>query len=477
MTAALISFPFCIIINYMIFKKLSGGLDLTNRNRKYLAYFLSGTVILLYITIVSKIPKVQLAAAFWMFFTMDTFIFLLLETGLRMIFPGGQKVRIYLYLSISLISSTLVIINVTGYPQSSMLSLQFVLMLLIFLLNYFIYSRITSGLGLSIRKRGVFIIVMWTGFIVFITGEISGNILFIFTGGIWIGIFAITLTLLILEALISLVLKKYRKQVMVFMLVCLFLLTGLSVYQGMKPLIIREFEVPVQNLPDELSGFTIVQLSDLHLGGVIREDYLKDVVNKTNALKPDLVVITGDLLDDGTSDTDKYVGILKQIDSGHGVIAVPGNHEYYAGIDKFIKIASDAEITVLRNSSVDIDNKLTIAGVDDTRESPLSNSGAQLSEALQNYDGTKPWILLSHRPDIFPEAVEKGVNLQLSGHTHAGQIPPVIFIVYLYYDHPYGFYKEGNSYLYTTCGTGVWGMRMRLFSRSEIAKFVLVKKN
>ena len=168
-----------------------------------------------------------------------------------------------------------------------------------------------------------------------------------------------------------------------------------------------------------------------------------------------------------------FCDTLKKLKSRHGVFAVTGNHEFYAGINMFMDVAKNSNITVLRNEKITIADSIELAGIDDKAGTRFSEVGSDLKLALKNIDFTKPVILLSHRPDIFNEAEKSGVDLQLSGHLHAGQIPPMDLIVMLAFKYPYGLYRKNGSYLYTTSGTGIWGPPMRLFSRCEIVKIVL----
>jgi uncharacterized protein len=214
-------------------------------------------------------------------------------------------------------------------------------------------------------------------------------------------------------------------------------------------------------------------LSDLHLDFLKSDKWLKDIINKTNNINPDLIVITGDLIDNDLSKIQQFCESLKKLKSKYGVYAVTGNHEFYVGINEFIKVAQHSNIKVLRNEKETISDSIELIGIDDNTGKRFSEIGSDLKTALKNCDLKKPIILLSHQPDIFSEAVKNGVDLQLSGHTHAGQIPPMDLIVKFYFKYPYGLYHRNLSYLYTTSGTGIWGPPMRLFSRSEIVKIIL----
>ena len=226
-------------------------------------------------------------------------------------------------------------------------------------------------------------------------------------------------------------------------------------------------------LPEKFSGFTIVQLSDIHLNLLRSEKWLSQIVDKTNNLKPDIIVITGDLIDSELGEVKRFSSILKNLKSKYGVYAVAGNHEFYARYEKFLALAKESNIIILKNEKVTVAGAIELAGIDDETGKRFSQSGSNLEKVLKDCDFRKPVILLSHQPDVFDEAVKFGVDLQLSGHTHAGQIPPMDLIVQFYFKYPYGLYRKNSSYIYTTSGTGTWGPPMRLFTRDEIVKIIL----
>jgi predicted MPP superfamily phosphohydrolase len=197
-------------------------------------------------------------------------------------------------------------------------------------------------------------------------------------------------------------------------------------------------------------------------------------VNATNALQPDVIAIAGDLADEDIRAHHGFMDALKRLKSRHGVFAVTGNHEYYPGLKNFLNVCDSLDFQVLRNQHVTVAGSIEIIGINDNTGKRFDGGGADLEAALDGFDSTHVCVLLSHQPLCFHQAVARGVDLQLSGHTHAGQIPPMDLIVWLAYRYSYGLYRHGDSYIYTTCGAGTWSPPMRTFSRSEIVKFILV---
>lgn len=344
--------------------------------------------------------------------------------------------------------------------------------------HYYVYIRIAKGLQLTdkiVLYLKIFFLV--AGFS-FILGEILSRNFHIdpvlYFGYIWAGIIVIAFSVFLLKDILGLVLPLHTKPAVISTIILVFLVAGFSFYNVGRGPRIKELRIPVKKLPSELSGFTIIQLSDLHLESLKLSKWLTSVVNTTNSFNPDLIVITGDLIEEDIHNVDRFYETLKRLKSKYGIVAITGNHDFYAGIDNFTKIARELKLILLRNENTTVANNLIeMVGVDDPQSRRFAEKGTDLSAAMKNVDLTKPVILLSHRPDIFDKAVESGVDLQLSGHTHVGQIPPMDLIVMLYYKYPYGLYKKNSSYLYTTSGTGTWGPPMRLFSRSEIVKIVL----
>ncbi|MBU2568022.1 MAG: metallophosphoesterase [Elusimicrobia bacterium] len=374
-----------------------------------------------------------------------------------------------------------------------MATLNFLFFLFLFLsiylsMHYYVYARVSKGLGLSRAFSRYllagFLLSALSFFIFEILSRKTAHPLlrpFHLLSSSWLGVISIATTTFIIADVVRLMFRKERSGY--YATVAAVTVSALlSVYSFVnvvfrKPLI-KELNIPISKLPAELSGFSIVQLSDLHLHPLKSERWLETIVDEVNKLHPDVVVITGDLIDANLCKMDKHCGALGRIESVHGVYAVAGNHEFYVGLDTFEKIAADSGITVLRDESVTIAGGLVLAGIDDfLTKKRFTGTSPDLKSILEKCDRTKPLILLSHQPDVFDEAVKYGVDLQLSGHTHAGQVPPMDFLVMLYFKYPVGLYAKNLSHLYTTPGTGTWSPPMRLFTRSEIVRVTLTRRD
>ena len=214
----------------------------------------------------------------------------------------------------------------------------------------------------------------------------------------------------------------------------------------------------------------IVQVADLHLGAVLGTGYLRKVVDRINGLRPDLVLITGDLVDGPFKYREEMFEPLKDIEAS--AYFSTGNHEFIGNVDVFLDIFKRMGLKVLRNEAVDLDNNVQLMAVDDTWE----DKGV-LAETLERYrpDRARYTILMSHQPVGFRMAAEKGVDLMLSGHTHGGQFFPFTHMTKLVWRQGRGLHRHKGSYLYTTSGAGTWGPPMRMVANSEIVLIMLKK--
>ncbi len=247
-------------------------------------------------------------------------------------------------------------------------------------------------------------------------------------------------------------------------------LGGYSIQRALAGPKLKTQELALPRWPRSLDGLRIAQLSDLHIGRTIGRSYVEDVVRRTNALEPDLIVITGDLVDGTPENLDHAAAPIGELRARLGVFFVTGNHDHYSGVEPWIAWLRQRGITVLRNQHVTLgegEAAFDLAGVDDRYFS------SDLDRALAGRDTRKPVVLLSHQPQEFSAAVAQGVDLQLSGHTHGGQIFPFTLFAGWIFRWVAGPYRVRDSQLYVSRGSGYVGPPMRLGAPSEIAELTL----
>jgi predicted MPP superfamily phosphohydrolase len=255
-----------------------------------------------------------------------------------------------------------------------------------------------------------------------------------------------------------------------------FVLGGVSVSNVVRAVAVKRVTVPIARLSETISGYRIVQLSDIHVGPTIGKDFIEQLVAQTNALEPDLVAITGDLVDGSVSELAEHVAPLAKLRAKDGVYFVTGNHEYYSGADEWIAYLTSLGVRVLRNERVAIGGRdgFDLAGVDDwTAHQFGAGHGADLPRALQGRDPRRPLVLLAHQPKAIVQAAKLGVDLQLSGHTHGGQLFPFNYLVKLQQPYVAGLHAHGDAKIYVSQGTGYWGPPMRLGAPAEITRIEL----
>lgn len=237
--------------------------------------------------------------------------------------------------------------------------------------------------------------------------------------------------------------------------------------------------VPIRNLPPELHGYAIAQISDIHVGPTIKRAFLAAVVERVNKLGADAIAITGDLVDGSVQRLKEHTAPLAQLRANDGVFFVTGNHEYYSGAEEWIAEVRRLGVTVLLNQHVlrrRGDASLMIAGVADFSAhqfNPTHRSDPQRAAAGAPRD-VDVRVLLAHQPRSAPLAAEAGFDLQLSGHTHGGQFFPWNLFVPLQQPFVAGLNRVREMWVYTSRGTGYWGPPKRFGAPSEITLVRLV---
>ncbi len=252
-----------------------------------------------------------------------------------------------------------------------------------------------------------------------------------------------------------------------------FVLAAAALVQGTRAPVIEEVAIASEKLPAAHDGLRLVQLSDLHVGALLNSHWVRRVVAQVKALQPDAVMITGDLVDGNARRVAEVLPELGTLTAPLGVWAVTGNHEYYAGLDASVKVLQQAGFRVLRDQWAELAPGVVVAGVDDlTARRQFGDTSNPLPAALSGRPAGF-MLLLSHTPWRVEEAAAAGVDLMLSGHTHAGQLWPFGYLTGLQYPYLEGRFTVGDMTLYVSRGTGTWGPRMRLPRPAEITVITL----
>jgi hypothetical protein len=235
---------------------------------------------------------------------------------------------------------------------------------------------------------------------------------------------------------------------------------------------VREVSVPVAGLPAALAGLRIAQISDLHVGATIRREYVQGVVDRVLGLAPDLVAITGDLADGTPEKLARHVEPLGRLKAPLGVYFVTGNHEYYAGVEAWLKKIAELGATPLVNENRVVErggSRVLVGGVTDSSGGHFIPAHRSDPAKAARHDAAVDFkLLLAHRPDACFGAEKEGFQLQLSGHTHGGQFFPWMLLIPLFHRYHRGLNRHGRLWVYVNAGTGYWGPPHRFAVPSEI---------
>lgn len=257
-------------------------------------------------------------------------------------------------------------------------------------------------------------------------------------------------------------------------------LTVLGYFNARRTAAVRRVRIALRDLHPDLEGMRIVQISDIHVGPTIKHGYLQAIVDRVNALEPDVVAVTGDLVDGSVAELAPHVAPLAQLRARHGVYFVTGNHEYYSGVEAWLRELRRLGLRVLHNEHVLLRRgagTLVLAGVPDYSGHHFDPSHrSDPARALQGAPPGAPRVLLAHQPRTAAAAALAGFDLQLSGHTHGGQFLPWSFFVPLQQPFTAGLHQLGRLQVYVSRGTGYWGPPKRLGAPSEISELRLSRE-
>ncbi|MBT4364839.1 MAG: metallophosphoesterase [Desulfobacterales bacterium] len=363
--------------------------------------------------------------------------------------------------------------------------------------NYYIFIRGLQSIPDISIIRYSYIIMMLVFTFSYIAGRVlekfiicSASEVLIWIGSIWLGMmFYLFLELAILDLLrfgnaylqffpekINVNYEK-TKQVTAFFLIIIAISINIAGYINSINPVLTNLNIIIEKKVNSLKSLNVVMVSDIHLGTIISNSRLTRLVDSINKLNPDIVLFAGDIVDEDITPVivNNLGDILKNIKSKYGTYAVTGNHEYIGGVDAADKYLNEHNIIVIRDSKVKIDNSFYIVGREDISSKYMMNKERKsLNKIMVDIDKSYPVIMLDHQPYELSNAVKNGVDLQLSGHTHNGQIWPLNYITDKIFEIGRGYKKIENTHFYVSNGFGTWGPPIRVGSRPEIVSINVV---
>jgi uncharacterized protein len=365
------------------------------------------------------------------------------------------------------------------------------------LLHLYFYRKVTGSFNLTLSQNIIFTIILFLLFLspIFMRvlegkGPEALSIALTYTGYLWMSILFLLFTFNLVIDIYRLViflsshiinsdltrlLPDKRIALMVVILLTAFInLYGFYAAWNIKT---EKITLATKKLPPEVDKLRIVQISDIHFSRTNGVRLAEKITGIISGLKPDLLVSTGDLIDDGLKEQEKVQAMFRGIETKYGKYAATGNHEFFAGIQVTGKFTEDCGFRLLRNENVAVNDFIGIAGIDD----PAANRGsirqtADEGKVMAGFTPDKINIFLKHQPRIEKESIGK-FDIQLSGHTHRGQIFPFSLFVGMMFKYLDGLYDLGsNSFLYVSRGTGTWGPPIRFLAPPEITVIDFIRK-
>ncbi|SEC66642.1 metallophosphoesterase [Streptomyces sp. TLI_105] len=250
---------------------------------------------------------------------------------------------------------------------------------------------------------------------------------------------------------------------------------GYGTYGVLRGPRVKRVTVPLAKIPRAAHGYRIAVVSDIHLGPILGRAHTQRIVDSINAAQPDLIAVVGDLVDGTVENLGPAAEPLARLRARHGSFFVTGNHEYFSGADAWVDHVRELGLRPLRNARVEIPAGFDLAGVDDVA-GESEGEGPDFARALGDRDRARAAVLLAHQPIVVHDAVRHGVDLQLSGHTHGGQLWPGNYLAELANPTVAGLERYGDTQLYVSRGAGAWGPPVRVGAPSDITIVELASK-
>ena len=375
--------------------------------------------------------------------------------------------------------------NMTHHMTASIIIISlFIAIAVLFGLHYFFYFSISSFFSISSQALKVFLISSFSFlgasfFLSTLLARWRENLFtrgFYFFSGFWLGLITNLLIAIIIVWLIIWIGNLFgtspsRAILAIVFFGLAFLVSIYGSWSSYNPKI-KKITVKIPNLTENWKGKKIVQLSDMHLGHIYREDFVEKVVKEVNLINPELVLITGDLFDGMDGELANIISPIGEIVAKKGIYFVTGNHETYLGLSEVFRVLQKTKVNVLKDEVVNIDG-LKLIGINYPVRGEDKNIVATLNSLKKDFYGA-PNILMYHSPVNIEQIKNSGVNLELCGHTHNGQLFPLGLITKMIYSgYDYGLFQMGSYTLYVTNGVGTWGPPMRIGNAPEIVEITL----
>jgi predicted MPP superfamily phosphohydrolase len=235
---------------------------------------------------------------------------------------------------------------------------------------------------------------------------------------------------------------------------------------------IHTLDVSIEKPANGIEKLTAVVVSDVHLGTVIQANHLERIVNKINQINPDIVFMPGDIVDEDVAPVieQNMAETIRKLNPRYGIYAVTGNHEYFSGVEEAVAYLEKAGIRVLQDDFVKVADAFYVIGRKDRMAERMAGGRKKLKDIMEGIDQSLPLIMMDHQPYELDQAKENGVDLQLSGHTHHGQLFPFNYITSAVYELSWGYLKKVTTHYYVSCGVGTWGPPVRTCSRPEVVQ-------
>lgn len=322
-------------------------------------------------------------------------------------------------------------------------------------------------------KKSYFIFVILLSFTVFLQRIFPWKLLSIISG-IWIFIIGYSLFLLPIMNLLYFFLKRRGTKILGSIVVGIFIFMFVyGSYNAWNP-VVRTYEITLHK-QSEQKELHVIFVSDLHLGDVVGKKHLQKLVDITSEIKPDMILIGGDIIDDQIEPylKENMGEVMKKLDAPLGVYATTGNHDYYGGdVERLIVEMEKAEVKMLKDEVVIIENSFILVGRNDRTDS----SRKSMEEMMEHVDKTKPVLMIDHQPNELDKASQNGIDVLFSGHTHRGQIAPANIFTGMLYENDWGYLQKGNFHSIVSSGFGLWGPPFRIGTRSEVVEVIITFK-